>query len=171
ALHTSRSALIRFYEMMDRVYSSPSNNPKPRLTDEINTLDTAFDSAMCDDFNTARAIAAIHEFTTAINRSLDKTPVITDKDKKALDASIAGITETLGILGQDPAAFLENARHASMDTTGPDPKEIQGLISERDQARKDREFKKADEIRDTLLSRGIVLRDTPEGTTWEKKRG
>ncbi|HPV30435.1 MAG TPA: cysteine--tRNA ligase, partial [Desulfomonilia bacterium] len=64
--------------------------------------------------------------------------------------------------------FLERIKRSGIDETGLSEQEIEDLIAQRNEARKAKDFKRADEIRDTLKSKGIQLKDTPGGTLWEK---
>jgi cysteinyl-tRNA synthetase len=169
ALSTVRHSLIRFYEMLDRVAHSASDSQDSRIEGHINTFIAELDEAMADDFNTAKAIASLHDLTTEINRALDQYPKVSTEDTAALAKAIKEITEVFGILTEEPALFLESMkRGSSVQVTGLTEQEISKLIDERNLARKTRDFKKADEIRDMLKNKGIQLKDSPEGTVWEK---
>lgn len=123
---------------------------------------------MCDDFNTARAVAHLHDLTTEVNRVLDENPSVSPEDAQGLKSSIGIVSEVFGILEEDPGRFLEQVKRAGIGEIGIGKEEIEDLISQRVAARKAKDFKKADEIRNMLLSKGIQLKDSPEGTTWEK---
>ncbi len=168
AVDSSQQTMVRFYEMLDRINKSPVKKGSPRLENTINTFNESFDAAMCDDFNTAKAIAELHDLTTQINKVLDDDPAVTSEDKTALAAAIAAVSEILGILEEDPAPFLEKIKHSGISEIGLSEDEIASLIDQRNAARNARDFSKADEIRDLLKSKGIQLKDSPEGTTWEK---
>jgi len=168
ALNSSQSSLVRFYEMLDRTEQTPSKDCPQRLHDQIDTLKTNFDSAMRDDFNTAKAVAHIHDFTTGINRALDMDPVISDKDKSGIKSAVKDVSEILGILEDDPRVFLDAIKRSGIGEIGITSDEIERLIRKRNTARKDRDFKMADEIRDMLKAKGIQLKDGPEGTVWER---
>ncbi|HPS93053.1 MAG TPA: cysteine--tRNA ligase [Deltaproteobacteria bacterium] len=168
AVNSARQALVRFYEMLDRVNHSPAEDRESRLEGLIGTFSSDFDEAMCDDFNTAKAIACLHDLTTEINRALDQDPKISRKDQSALKASMGEVTDIFGVFGEEPGEFLEAMKRGSVQVTGLSEQEIQGLIEERNLARKTKDFKRADEIRDTLKAKGIQLKDSPEGTAWEK---
>jgi cysteinyl-tRNA synthetase len=154
--------------MLDRVAHTTADNRDSRLEGHINTFIEESDKAMADDFNTAKAIASLHDLTTEINRALDQYPKISKKDTATLANAIKEITEVFGILTEEPALFLESMKRGSVQVTGLTEQEIGRLINERNLARKTRDFQKADEIRDMLKNKGIQLKDSPESTVWEK---
>jgi len=78
------------------------------------------------------------------------------------------VVEVFGILAEEPGEFLETVKRGDVEETGLSEQEIRGLIDERNQARKAKDFRRADEIRDTLRAKGIQLKDSAEGTLWEK---
>lgn len=168
AVSTSRHALIRFYEMLDRVVHNTATGKDSRLEGLLDAFTTGLDEAMADDFNTAKAIAALHDLTTEINRALDQDSKVSQTDRDRLEKTVSEIKDIFGILTEEPAAFLESMKRGSVHITGLTEQEIIGFIDERNLARKARDFKKSDEIRDLLKHKGIQLKDTPEGTVWEK---
>ena len=168
ALNTSRHALIRFYEMLDRVNRATAAGDETRLEGHVSAFLAAVDEAMADDFNTARAVASLHDLTTEVNRSLDSDPRISQGDRKHLARAVEEVVEVFGILAEEPGEFLETVKRGDVEETGLSEQEIRGLIDERNQARKAKDFRRADEIRDTLRAKGIQLKDSAEGTLWEK---
>ena len=106
-----------------------------------------FKDAMDDDLNTADAIAAIFELVTEINKDV-KDGCSKEMAEKSLDI----LLELTGVLG-----LLETEKDESVDD------EISKLVEERQQARAEKNFQRADEIRDMLKERGITLKDTPQG--------
>lgn len=111
-----------------------------------------FEAAMEDDFNTADAVASIFELVKYANTTADE-----DSSKEYADylySAIVKLSDVLGIIVEKEEEML--------------PEEIERLIEERQTARKEKNFKRADEIRDELLNKGIVLKDTREGVKWEK---
>jgi len=137
-----------------------------RLKEITELAEKGFRNAMDDDFNSAGAIGAIFETIKNINSIIQSTdfkiskPVIIEL-KNAYDK----IIELCAVLGLDPEKGLGKGK----DPGDSESKEIQDLIGQRNQARKDRDFKKADGIRDMLLSRGVILEDRNEGTIWKYK--
>ena len=109
-----------------------------------------FIEAMDDDLNTADAISAVFELITAINTAV-KDGASGEFAQKALDL-LMELSGVLGLLQQD----------SSKEVTEVDP-EVQALIDERQEARKSKNFARADEIRDQLKAKGITLKDTPQG--------
>lgn len=111
-----------------------------------------FEKAMEDDFNTADAIAAVFELVRHINQYVSET-----SSKEAVQAyrdRLFLLCDTLGILPPKQDKILDS--------------EIEALINERTEARKNKDFSKADEIRDKLLGMGIILEDTREGVKWKR---
>jgi len=127
---------------------------------------THFEEAMDDDFNTAVAIAALFELSHDLNRVLqDPSPHAVQILRKGREAFVmAG--GVLGIFQQDPQVFLEREHQRKAQSLTITPEEIDKLITERNEARKNKAWARADEIRDQLASHGIILEDGPEGTTW-----
>jgi cysteinyl-tRNA synthetase len=127
---------------------------------------------MDDDFNTAQALGAVFETVRAANRFLAENkaldpgaPALLDK-VRGLIAEIGGV---LGLFGSTPQAWLDGIKSAKADRMDISPEEIERLIAERNDARKARDFKRSDEIRDMLLEKGIQLLDSAQGTTWKIK--
>ena len=111
-----------------------------------------FERAMDDDFNTADAIAAVFELVKYINTTVDGT-----RTKEYLDSlygRLQNLTDVLGIIIEKKEEMLDE--------------EIEELIEKRQAARKEKNFALADQIRDELLAKGIILEDTREGVKWKK---
>lgn len=111
-----------------------------------------FDAAMDDDFNTADAISAVFELVKFIN-----TTVSGESSREYLEALKTLLSELCGILG-----IQAEKERELLD------EEVEALIEARRQARKDKNFQRADEIRNQLLSMGIILEDTREGVKWKR---
>ena len=110
-----------------------------------------FQAAMNEDFGTSEAVAVLFDLASEVNRSLS--------------AELAGLLKALGgvlgLLQQAPQAFLQTGVSLS-------EADIQAQIQARAQAKKDRDFATADRIRQELAAQGVVLKDSPTGTTWER---
>jgi cysteinyl-tRNA synthetase len=109
-----------------------------------------FKSAMDDDFGTPEAVAVLFDLASEVNRTRD--------------SSLAGLLKALGacigLLQAHPKTFLQAG--ASLDESA-----IEAMIAQRAQAKLSKNFALADQIRDELLSKGIVLKDSASGTSWE----
>ena len=114
-----------------------------------------FETAMDDDLNTADAIAAVFDLVRDLNIHFAQTKTVSDVD--AATALFDTLCDVLGIL-----IFVKDSGDTAVDAG------IQALIDERQAARKNRDFARADAIRDALLERGIVLKDTPNGVQYER---
>lgn len=119
---------------------------------ESEKFTTQFEKAMDDDFNTADAITAIFDFVKFLN---------TNTDESSSKAYLTGLHDSLWRLA-DVLGLILDREEENLDD------EIEELIQERQDARKNKDFAKADEIRDKLLSMGIVLEDTREGVKWKR---
>lgn len=113
-----------------------------------------FVEKMNDDFNTPDAITAVFELVTLANHYLQR-PVVTTTGIQILMEAMQKIDGVLGILPPQEAALVDD--------------EIEALIVERTEARQAKNWKRADEIRDLLIEKGIVLEDTPQGIRWKRK--
>jgi cysteinyl-tRNA synthetase len=125
------------------------------VRNDIDDMKAAFIEAMDDDFNTADAIAAIFEGVRKANTYLNEQHVTL----QGLSLWKEAILELLDVLGVQVAPETANA-------DGLDEAAIEALIEERSRARKNRDFARADEIRDELAKQNIVIEDTPQGTRW-----
>ena len=131
-----------------------------------------FNEAMDDDFNTAQALGTLFDVIRTLNRLLAEGGGTSSASRAGLEqlrSAVAEISVVLGLFQIKAADWLaareaEKAQHLEIS-----PEEVEGLIVERTEARKSKNFKRSDEIRDYLLSRDIQLLDTPQGTTWKVK--
>jgi cysteinyl-tRNA synthetase len=113
-----------------------------------------FEEAMDDDLNTSVALASIHNLVREINTVLAKDELKSDDQKAVLEA-IETFDSVLGIFGKVEVELLDS--------------DIEKLIEERQEARRNRNFARSDEIRDLLAERRIILEDTKDGVRWKRK--
>jgi len=158
-LESSRSALERLYNSLDNLESLKEASNTEKLNDNekeylnrLNSYKKNYIEKMNDDFNTADAISVIFDLIKDINVNLT-----VDYSKEILQYSLDLIRE----LGR-PLGILQKSTKSSLED------DIEKLIEERQEARKNKNFKLADEIRDDLKARGITLLDTPQGVRWKK---
>jgi cysteinyl-tRNA synthetase len=122
-----------------------------------------FVAAMDDDLNSARALGVLFEEIREVNRLLDAG----ERDALAMhQQNLARLAGVLGVLRSPASAYVEGEKGRHLAESGVDVAEIERLIRERAEARKTRDFRRADAIRADLLARGIALNDGAEGTTW-----
>ena len=153
-----KNALERFYILFnkaDRMDKSSFNqiSKESEFRKSIDSLKQEFIAAMDDDFNTSQALGKLFEILTHTNIELQ------NNNPQALYATSI-IEELSNILGFSPRKIVK------IDQNLKDFADSK--IIERNLARKNKDFKKADSIRDELLSKGITIEDTKEGTTWRK---
>lgn len=147
-LGDARSSLKRLYTTLDLVA------PKDMAISEIdwsNAYASRFKQAMDEDFATPEAVSVLFDLSGEVNKSKDPY----------LSGLLKALGSCLGILESSPSAFLKAGAALS-------EQEIDLQIQLRAQAKKDKNFALADEIRQTLLDQGIVLKDAAQGTTWEQ---
>jgi len=124
---------------------------------EVVLDEESFYAALCDDLNTPVAIAELHALARELNKAADG-------EKPAIKGRMLAAGNLLGILGQEPSQWLQG----SVDEDGISAATIEALIEERAQAKRDKNFSRADEIREELSSQGVVLEDSREGTKWRR---
>lgn len=152
-IEQSKNALERLYTCRDNIdfalKNAPDGGEKPEFCE---TRKQEFIAAMDDDLNTADALAAVFNLVREIN-----TAIANGAKKNTLEECARTFDELNGVLG-----LVYNRKSDNIDS------EIEELINKRTEARKNKDFKTADEIRDKLKSMGIVLEDTPQGVKWTR---
>ena len=158
-MEASKNALDRIVTCVDRLKHLLENARDEGLTEaekaqlpEIEGLVKKYEESMEDDFNTADAIAAVFELVKFTNTQAGSGS--TKAFVKLLFDKITGLCDVLGL--------IVNKKEEVLDSV------VEGLIEERQAARKAKDFARADEIRDQLASMGIILKDTREGVQWKR---
>ncbi len=170
AMSNAQDALSRFYEAVNRLNQSTKisagNDALPSFR-----IDEVLEAPLDDDINTTQVIGKVFEYVRELNRFLDQGKLPSASSFGNFKKSFQRLTEVIGFFGQDPQAFLENQKKRGLSSSAVSQDDIQKLIIERREARKSKNFKRSDEIRDQLAAQGIVLKDNPDGTTgWEVKK-
>jgi len=145
-LNDARNALKRLYTALAAVPPAPL-----AAIDWQQPHAQRFQAAMDEDFGTSEAVAVLFDLASEVNRHASA-------ELSALLKALGGV---LGLLQQSPQAFLQTGVSLS-------EADIQAQIQARAQAKKDRDFASADRIRQGLAAQGVVLKDSPTGTTWER---
>ena len=158
-MEAAKNSLERILEAAGKLSDRKDNAAVENITEEELALlkeaegfVTKFEAAMDDDFNTADALAAIFELVKFANTNVNEN---SSKEFAAgLYEELFKLSDVLGLKIEKKEEILD--------------KEIEDLIQERPAARKAKDFKRADEIRDELLKKGIILKDTREGVKWQR---
>ncbi len=145
------------------------------LPEELTDLDSKFQEVMDDDFNTPRGLALLFEASRAVNRLQTESfgdrgkipaPLLLENSRSML---LGWARDVFGLLNEKASEFVENLRRSGAKELSVSEEEIERLVQERSEARKAKNFKLADEIRNRLLEQGILIEDGPKGPTWRVK--
>lgn len=158
-LNYSEAHLEQAHASLERLYTALRGLQPTEPSAMVRDLyEERFRTALNDDFNVPEAMSLLFDMTRELNRQRTDNPVVA--------AELAGLLKeygaVLGILEQDPDAFLRGG-------DSDDIAQIEALIAERNAARADRDWARADAARDALTAMGIVLEDTAEGTLWRRQ--
>ncbi|MCJ7506237.1 cysteine--tRNA ligase [Candidatus Bathyarchaeota archaeon] len=153
----AKATLERMYETRDRLdnlvkshdYKESSPKDEERLLEEVSEAREKFLMGMDNDFNSAIALASFHHLIRLGNKIVDLKP-----SKKVIEIALNTINELGWVFG----LFRQEKKGSVVSN------DVKALIEERDKARKRRDWKKADEIRERLRKMGVTLRDSPDGT-------
>jgi cysteinyl-tRNA synthetase len=185
SLAESETALLRLYSTLhhlkellgpapDLLPPAPPDFTPANLTPEelgrLNSLRDRFREALDDDLNTAQALGYLFEAVRFTNRLLEAPS--TDPPYLAFLSRVRhdllDLGRVLNLLQADPGEMVTTLRQKAADLKIA-PAEIQRLIDERTQARKNKDWSRADAIRQQLVDLDILLEDTPQGTIWRVK--
>ncbi|ENW89544.1 MULTISPECIES: cysteine--tRNA ligase [Acinetobacter] len=160
ALKEAKTALSRFYHSF-KAYQAVYGDKLLETLDD--TLVERFNTAMRDDFNTAEAIAVLFEVNKELNRAVKEENA---EQAAIFYATLRHLTNILGLVQHNVDEFLKS--DIGQDALGLSEEQIEDLIQQRKDAKKDKNFTRADEIRQSLLDQGVVLEDTRQGTVWRR---
>jgi len=181
AMKDAETGLDRLYTCLAEIAKLPAQGDPHRSpaagkknVSKINSLVDRFVKAMDNDFNSAQALGHIFEVVKVLNtirQSLPATPA--ESDLALLHGSAKSISELAGIMGllqQDPVAYIQAKQQKTLSRLDIDQTAIESLISDRTSAREQKNWSRADEIRDILLKHKIEIKDEADGSTsWQVK--
>ena len=158
---------------LDRIYAFLERLEKAGVTKQDTSKGELWDHfaiAMNDDFNSAKAVGLLFEAVKKGNKLLDDLNANLNQERLEILGyvynDIKAISNVLGIVMLEPDAWFKAKKEKGMKDMSLDPAFIEDLIKQRNSARKNRDFAKADEIRDLLQSKNVILEDGAAGTTW-----
>ncbi|MDI3493356.1 MAG: cysteinyl-tRNA synthetase [Desulfomicrobiaceae bacterium] len=178
AMEEAETALRRAYlakaAMEDALGATKSWTEAPlpaELVVEATAIETKWDEAMDDDLNTAAALGHTFAFLRLVSRVLEdkalrRTTGARDFLRHAMER-LEGWGNVLGILLRPAAQFLSEVRTVRIQRRGIDTEAVDRLVAERQEARKAKDFAKADSLREKLAAMGVTVQDTPSGPTWD----
>jgi cysteinyl-tRNA synthetase len=181
SIEEAKNALNGFYDLLVTRLVEPEERTAAdkRLTEVIERCRVAFREAMDDDFNTPMAMAALQGMRSGVNKLLDQG--LSTEARKIAREEFRLLGDCLGLFQLEKWRFQYSIELAAVLTmsvsltadlnvgAGLTDSEIEGKVSERNEARKQKNFKKADEIRQSLAAHGIVIEDKPDGTSrWKR---
>ncbi len=165
-LPESRKHIYKMYSglaaLNGRDFSDADQNETNAKIDEIKN---EFEHAMNDNFNTLEVIAAAFGWFGFINTELAKKS--TKYDLRRIADKIVELFGVLNILQQNPIEYIEKTKNDILEKSGLTVDDIEKSINERLVAKQNKDWATADTVRAKLLDKGIVLNDTPNGTTWD----
>ena len=167
-----QSGLVRIYrtlQRMEEIIGPPGEESGRGLENTLpgDPFVKDFIETMDDDLNTAGALGLIFEKVREINRLLDSSDGVYDEDIKNIlkkdHSNLLMVSHVLGLLQESPESFFDQLLEKKIEV---DEKEVERMVAERETARKEKDWTRADQIRDQLKEMGIVLEDRPDGTAW-----
>ncbi|SSS46635.1 cysS [Acinetobacter baumannii] len=160
ALKEAKTSLTRFYHSF-KAYQQVYGQTTTEALDQ--SFIERFNNAMCDDFNTAEAMAVLFELNKELNRAVKEEQA---DQATVLYSTLRHLTNILGLVQHNVDDFLKS--DIGQDALALSDAEIENFIQQRVDAKKAKDFAKADSIRQSLLEQGVVLEDTRQGTVWRR---
>jgi len=152
-LESAKNALQRLYDFVDNLKLVKGEINNPETEQLLKKVKTDFEEALDDDLNTSEALGVVFTLIKDVNRLIEEKK-ISRSDADNVFEMINKFDSVLGLLQREELILDED---------------VKVLIEKRIKARKEKDFKLADQIRKDLEEKGIVLEDTPEGTKWKRK--
>lgn len=169
---SSEKRVNYFYSTLIKLNSLIKNN----LTEEMpveekmrtlfNKFDSEFHTSMDDNFNTAKALALINDLFTNINNYMDRTPMCSKATLNEFLRILNPLKVLFNLVDENPIEYINNFKNRISSRIGVDRSNIDKMIKERNEARLNKDFTKADDIRNELTRLGVSIMDGKTGTDW-----
>jgi len=153
-LNWTKEVIDQNSKMLDRFYRSLKELQDVEISSDLVSEDIM--ESLLDDLNTPKVLAKLNTLSNTLSSAG------TD-EKRNIKNNLIAAGKILGVMQEDPNIWL-----GYNQTANPEKEEIEGLINQRNEARRSKDFKLADQIRDRLKSKGIEIEDTQNGTIWRK---
>ena len=153
-LNWTKEIIDQNSKMLDRFYRSLKDLQDIETSSE--TISEEIMESLLDDLNTPKVLAKLNTLSNTLSSA-------NSEEKRNIKNNLIAVGKILGVMQEDPNIWL-----GYNQTANPEKEEIEGLINQRNEARRSKDFKLADQIRDKLKSKGIEIEDTKNGTIWRK---
>ena len=153
-LNWTKEIIDQNSKMLDRFYRSLKDLQDIETSSE--TISEEIMESLLDDLNTPKVLAKLNTLSNTLSSA-------NSEEKRNIKNNLIAVGKILGLMQEDPNIWL-----GYNQTANPEKEEIEGLINQRNEARRNKDFKLADQIRDKLKSKGIEIEDTKKGTIWRK---
>lgn len=170
SIEAAQTALQKLYSAVERCNELARDRKiDASVNADLDETKKRFHEAMDDDLNTALALSTLFDLAKSINKTID------DRDESGYPLAVAGsnlltgLAATVGLMSQDPETYSRGEVLRQLQQFGLDEAWVEKAISDRSEARRAKDYQKADEMRAMLLEKGIAILDTPQGTKWRKK--
>ena len=153
-LNWTKEIIDQNSKMLDRFYRSLKDLQDIKTSSE--TISEEIMESLLDDLNTPKVLAKLNTLSNTLSSA-------NSEEKRNIKNNLIAVGKILGVMQEDPNIWL-----GYNQTANPEKEEIERLINQRNEARRNKDFKLADQIRDKLKSKGIEIEDTKNGTIWRK---
>ena len=189
-LSEAQSALDRLYSTLQRLdgllgegtptpdtdaLEAPKGGPARGVWEKCKDFKERFKEAMDDDFNTALALAHLFDLNRVVNQWLEHKKFEVNPQNIAIAAKVKDCykpyKDVMGLLASKPDAYFEEKEALWLNARDLTREDVERMIQGRTQARKEKNWAKADRIRDELTELGILILDSAEGTSWKVRPG